>query len=74
MSKHIQNIVLNKSSIWVEWIKEYKLKGKCLWDVWESNRDTWKMILQSRAHVRSNCVFKLGIYEHVSRREIKSAG
>nr|GEU56331.1 hypothetical protein [Tanacetum cinerariifolium] len=33
MATHVWCILINKESLWVQWIHSYKLKGRSLWDV-----------------------------------------
>ncbi|GJT06737.1 hypothetical protein Tco_0841199 [Tanacetum coccineum] len=33
MTTHVWCILINKESLWVQWIHSYKLKGRSLWDV-----------------------------------------
>ncbi|GJR14466.1 RNA-directed DNA polymerase, eukaryota, reverse transcriptase zinc-binding domain protein [Tanacetum coccineum] len=53
ISTHIWCILINKESLWVQWIHLYKLKGRSFWDVpclgdasWG-----WRKLLQIRPHV-----------------------
>ncbi|GJX57723.1 sodium/hydrogen exchanger 6, partial [Tanacetum coccineum] len=54
MATHIWCILINKESLWVQWIHSYKLQGRSFWDVpclgdvsWG-----WRKLLQIRPHVR----------------------
>ncbi|KAJ0705772.1 putative RNA-directed DNA polymerase [Helianthus annuus] len=67
MSKHIWNLVSNKDSIWVRWVKAYKLKGRSFWDTNETRFDSWScgQLLQIRNKVMGNFVTKVGNGENV---------
>ncbi|GKE00653.1 hypothetical protein Tco_1388636 [Tanacetum coccineum] len=54
IATHIWCILINKESLWVQWIHSYKLKGRIFWDMpclgdasWG-----WRKLLQIRPHVR----------------------
>nr|GEY00043.1 hypothetical protein [Tanacetum cinerariifolium] len=54
IATHIWCILINKESLWVQWIHLYKLKGRSFWDVpglgdviWG-----WRKLLQIRPYVR----------------------
>lgn len=42
ISNHIRDICQKTStSIWVDWINTYRLKGKCLWEMKASRQSSW---------------------------------
>nr|GEV88364.1 hypothetical protein [Tanacetum cinerariifolium] len=62
MAKHLWNIVVNKDTIWVKWVKLYKLKGKNLWEI-EMNRGmswSWKHLLDLKDKIKEFVNVKLG--------------
>ncbi|KAK1441020.1 hypothetical protein QVD17_06856 [Tagetes erecta] len=62
MSGHIWSIITHRKSVWVEWIYEYKLQNKCLWDVTpkQSMSWGWRKILQLREQMRPHLCVKVG--------------
>ncbi|XP_022008470.1 uncharacterized protein LOC110907832 [Helianthus annuus] len=62
MTKHMWNLLSNKDSLWVNWVKKYKLFGRCFWDIGESRSDSWSWghLLQSRGLVRENFMVRVG--------------
>ncbi|XP_071733554.1 uncharacterized protein [Rutidosis leptorrhynchoides] len=63
ITKHIWNLVSNKKSIWVRWIKEHRIGNKNFWamdgEVVEAS-SSWRGILRIKESVRSNFFHKLG--------------
>ncbi|GJW21777.1 putative gag-pol polyprotein [Tanacetum coccineum] len=54
MATHVWCILINKESLWVQWIHSYKLRGRSFWDVpcmgdisWG-----WRKLLQIRTRIR----------------------
>ncbi|GJZ78963.1 putative RNA-directed DNA polymerase [Tanacetum coccineum] len=41
MAKHLWSIASNKDSIWVKWVKIYKLRGNNLWDLELKKGNSW---------------------------------
>lgn len=41
MAKHLWNILSNKETIWVKWVKIHRIKGKNLWDVELKSGQSW---------------------------------
>ncbi|XP_035834035.1 uncharacterized protein LOC118482599 [Helianthus annuus] len=62
MTKHIWNLLSNKDSLWVKWIKSYKLMGRSFWEIGENRLDSWSWghLLQNRNMVRNNFIVKIG--------------
>jgi hypothetical protein len=62
MAKHLWNIVCDKDSIWVRWIKAHKLKGANLWDIEckKSYSWCWKQILNLRDKIRNFVSVEIG--------------
>lgn len=54
MAKHLWNIVSNKNSIWVNWVKMHKLKGRNVWDIDMKIGQSWcwKQILKLRDKIK----------------------
>lgn len=54
--------MLDKSSLWVKWVYEYRIKGRSFWDIkeaWDSSW-SWKNILEVRKDLRSFIRVKVG--------------
>ncbi|XP_071735239.1 uncharacterized protein [Rutidosis leptorrhynchoides] len=63
MTKHIWNLVSNKKSIWVKWIKEYKIGNRNFWSMDSETVEAsscWRGILRIKESIRSNIFHKLG--------------
>ena len=41
MAKHLWNILINKDTVWVKWVKIHKIKGKNLWDLEVNFGQSW---------------------------------
>ncbi|KAJ0855829.1 putative RNA-directed DNA polymerase transcription factor bZIP family [Helianthus annuus] len=67
MSKHIWNVLSDKDTMWIKWVKEYKLCGKSIWEVSESRCDSWswKQVLQHRSLFREKFCAIIGNGEKV---------
>ncbi|KAJ0886252.1 putative RNA-directed DNA polymerase transcription factor bZIP family [Helianthus annuus] len=67
MSKHIWNVLSDKNTMWIKWVKEYKLCGKSIWEVSESRCDSWswKQVLQHRSLFREKFCAIIGNGEKV---------
>ncbi|KAJ0745067.1 putative reverse transcriptase zinc-binding domain-containing protein [Helianthus annuus] len=54
MTNHIWSILVNRKSLWVQWIYTHKLKGRSLWDIQGrgSMNWGWRKILSIRSVVR----------------------
>ncbi|GJW53963.1 RNA-directed DNA polymerase, eukaryota, reverse transcriptase zinc-binding domain protein [Tanacetum coccineum] len=62
MAKHLWNIIIDKDTIWVKWVKIHKLKGKNLWDI-ELNKGmswSWKHLMSLRDKIREFVNVKIG--------------
>ncbi|GJY18130.1 RNA-directed DNA polymerase, eukaryota, reverse transcriptase zinc-binding domain protein [Tanacetum coccineum] len=62
MAKHLWNVVVNKESIWVKWVKSHYLIDNSVWAVDLSHHASWvwKQILALRDKIRSFVKFKIG--------------
>ncbi|XP_071733557.1 uncharacterized protein [Rutidosis leptorrhynchoides] len=63
MTKHIWNLVSNKKSIWVKWIKEHKIGDRNFWSMdceTVEASSCWRGILRIKESIRSNIFHKLG--------------
>lgn len=67
MTKHIWNIVSNKDSLWVKWVKSYRLVDRRsvernFWDIPILNDVSWswKKILMYRDVIRNHIVISIG--------------
>ena len=62
MAKHLWNVISDKDSIWVNWVKSQWLKGDSIW-VTKTNQDnswSWRQILSLRDKVRNFVIHKIG--------------
>lgn len=62
MAKHLWNIACDKDSLWVRWVKIYRLKGGNIWDV-EIDKGRswcWKQILGLRDFIKDFVIVKIG--------------
>ncbi|KAL7586020.1 hypothetical protein Lser_V15G46368 [Lactuca serriola] len=62
LSKRIWMILSNFDSIWVKWIKNYVLKGRCFWDVHEKQdlSWSWRNLIRLRPYFRNHFCSKVG--------------
>ncbi|GKD05798.1 hypothetical protein Tco_1180772, partial [Tanacetum coccineum] len=62
MAKHLWSIASNKDSIWVKWVKIYKLRGNNLWDVELKKGQSWVwlQLLNLRDKIRRFVNVKIG--------------
>lgn len=60
--KHIWNLVTDKSTIWVDWIKKVRLKERSFWEVEPSRQASWmwNLLLDMRMKVQQHLVIKIG--------------
>ena len=62
MAKHLWNVITDKDSIWVKWVKTQWLKGDSIW-VTKQNQDnswSWRQILSLRDKIRNFVMYKIG--------------
>ncbi|GJV21626.1 hypothetical protein Tco_1370646 [Tanacetum coccineum] len=61
MAKHLWNVIIDKDSIWVRWVKSTLLKGDSIWvvELKKINSWGWKQILTLRNKIRSFVHFKV---------------
>nr|GEV93513.1 hypothetical protein [Tanacetum cinerariifolium] len=54
IAQHVWHVAIHKVSLWVKWVNEVKLKGKCIRSVCEEDSDSWgwRNILRIRDEVR----------------------
>lgn len=66
--KHIWNLITDKDTIWVEWIKTIRLKGKSFWEVGQCRQASWMWnhLLELRETVRNSIWVKIGDGRNVS--------
>ncbi|GKC32324.1 RNA-directed DNA polymerase, eukaryota, reverse transcriptase zinc-binding domain protein [Tanacetum coccineum] len=62
MAKHLWDIIIDKDSIWVKWVKGQWLKNDSIWavEVHDHTSWGWKQILSLRNKVRNFIHFKIG--------------
>ncbi|GJY20303.1 RNA-directed DNA polymerase, eukaryota, reverse transcriptase zinc-binding domain protein [Tanacetum coccineum] len=62
MAKHLWDVIINKGSIWVKWVKSMWLKGHSIWSVKIRKHTSWgwKQILMLRDRIRNFVYFKIG--------------
>ncbi|KAK1421762.1 hypothetical protein QVD17_24370 [Tagetes erecta] len=62
ISYHLWSIITHRKSLWVDWIYDYKLKGRSIWDVTPKAKMTWswRKILQIRELIRPHIRHKIG--------------
>ena len=62
MARHLWNVISDRESIWVKWVKIHWLRGKSVWTV-ETHTNTswsWKQILSLRDKIRNFVHFRIG--------------
>ncbi|XP_052625870.1 uncharacterized protein LOC128132904 [Lactuca sativa] len=62
LAKHVWNVVNNKNSLWVQWVKAYYIGKRNFWDILQkkSMSWTWKRFLEIRKIVRPHIVACVG--------------
>ena len=60
--KHIWNLISNKKSLWVQWVRENYIGDGNFWEIWQkkSMNWTWKRFLELRKTVRHHIVSCVG--------------
>ncbi|GJV73508.1 RNA-directed DNA polymerase, eukaryota, reverse transcriptase zinc-binding domain protein [Tanacetum coccineum] len=60
--KQLWNVILNKNTLWVKWVKFESLKGKSIWEInAQSNSSAgWKEMLKLRDKIRKHVLWKVG--------------
>ena len=61
MAKHLWNVLTDKESIWVKWVKTQWLKDDSVWVV-KPNQDTswcWRQILALRDKINEFVMYKI---------------
>ncbi|XP_022032573.1 uncharacterized protein LOC110933670 [Helianthus annuus] len=68
MSFHIHSIVSGRKSLWVEWIRSYRLKERSFWDIPDPRNAcwSWRKLLQIRPLVRKFFWSKIGNGQNTS--------
>jgi hypothetical protein len=63
MMRHIWNLFAKAGSLWVAWVKEYLLKGKCFWQIRIPQECSWcwRKLLKLRDIARQFCSLRLGV-------------
>ena len=39
--KNVRNIIINKKTLWVQWVNRVKLKQRNIWDIEAERGDSW---------------------------------
>ena len=62
LMKHVWNIIINKQSLWVQWVNRVKLKQRSFWSVEVESSDSWswKKFLALRDKMRPFVWHELG--------------
>ncbi|XP_035830773.1 uncharacterized protein LOC118480171 [Helianthus annuus] len=62
MANHVWSIITKRKSLWVDWVHDYKLKGKSFWMVKAPTNCcwSWRKLLQLRPLIRSYIWTSLG--------------
>ncbi|XP_052623926.1 uncharacterized protein LOC128134194 [Lactuca sativa] len=62
LSKHVWNLINNKNSLWVQWMRENYIGKRNFWDIWKkkSMNWTWKRFLELRKIIRPHVVSCIG--------------
>ncbi|GKB50431.1 putative RNA-directed DNA polymerase [Tanacetum coccineum] len=68
MISHVWKLISLKESLWVQWIHEYKIRGRNFWDIPFRGNMTWgwRKILQLRPVMRDFIWYKIGDGARVS--------
>ena len=62
LSKHVWNLINNKNSLWVQWMRENYIGKRNFWDIWQkkSMNWTWKRFLELRKIMRPHVASCIG--------------